>query len=78
MHLQVCRLPAVGVRTHPLDPLENGIRRLQQAGSRLQASEALVMRLMSASIAATALMTEVRAAISPRVAAERHATPELA
>jgi hypothetical protein len=36
------------------------------------------MRLMSASIAATALMTAVRAAISPRMAAERPATPSLA
>ena len=42
--------------------------------SRRQASEALVMRLMSASIAATALMTAVRAASSPRTAAERPAT----
>jgi hypothetical protein len=46
--------------------------------SRLQASEALVMRLMSASIAATALMTAVRAVVSPRMAAERPATPSLA
>ena len=37
---------------------------------RRQAFEAFVMRLMSASIAATALMTAVRAPISPRMAAE--------
>src|SRR5262249_33180989 len=43
--------------------------------SRRQAAEALVMRLMSASIAATAVITAVRAAISPRMAAERPATP---
>jgi hypothetical protein len=46
--------------------------------SRRQASEALVMRLMSASIAATAVITAVRAAIKPRMAAERPATPSLA
>jgi hypothetical protein len=46
--------------------------------NRRQAAEALVMRLMSASIAAIALMTAVRAAISPRMAAERPATPSLA
>jgi hypothetical protein len=46
--------------------------------SRRQASEALVTRLMSASIAATAVITAVRAAISPRIAAERPATPSLA
>jgi hypothetical protein len=43
-----------------------------------QASDAVVMRLMSASIAATAVITAVRAAISPRMAAERPATPSLA
>jgi hypothetical protein len=42
--------------------------------SRRQAAEALVMRVMSVSIAATALMTAVRAPISPRMAAERPAT----
>ena len=36
------------------------------------------MRLMSASIAATAVITAVRAAISPRMAAERPAIPSLA
>jgi hypothetical protein len=46
--------------------------------SRRQAAEALVMRVMSASIAATALMTAVRAPISPRMAAERPATPSRA
>ena len=45
--------------------------------SRRQAPEALVMRLMSASIDATAVITAVRAAISPRMAAERPATPSL-
>ena len=43
-----------------------------------QASDAVVMRLMSASIAATAVIAAVRAAISPRMAAERPATPSLA
>jgi len=38
--------------------------------SRRQATEALVIRLMSASIAATAVITAVRAAIKPRIAAE--------
>jgi hypothetical protein len=46
--------------------------------SRRQAAEALVMRLMSASIPATALITAVRAAINPRMAADRPATPSLA
>ena len=46
--------------------------------SRRQAAEALVMRLMSASIAATALITAVRAALKPRMAAERPAIPSLA
>ena len=36
------------------------------------------MRLMSASIAATALITAARAALKPRMAAERPATPSLA
>ena len=36
------------------------------------------MRLMSASIAATALITAVRAAINPRMATERPAIPSLA
>jgi hypothetical protein len=36
------------------------------------------MRLMSASIAATAVMTAVRAAIRPRMAADRPAIPSLA
>ena len=36
------------------------------------------MRLMSASITATAVITAVRAAIKPRMAAERPATPSLA
>ena len=36
------------------------------------------MRLMSASIAATAVITAVRAAIKPRMAAERPAIPSLA
>ena len=35
------------------------------------------MRLMSASIAATAVITAVRAAINPRMATERPATPRL-
>jgi hypothetical protein len=35
------------------------------------------MRLMSASIAATAVITAVRAAINPRMAAERPAIPSL-
>jgi hypothetical protein len=43
--------------------------------SRRQAAEALIMRLMSASIAANAVITAVRAAINPRMAAERPATP---
>ena len=42
--------------------------------SRRQADEALVMRLISVSIAATA-MAAVRAAIKPSMAAERHAVP---
>jgi hypothetical protein len=46
--------------------------------SRRQAAEALVMRLMSASIAATGLITAVRAALKPRMAAERPTTPSLA
>jgi hypothetical protein len=46
--------------------------------SRRQAAEALVIRLMSASIAATAVITAVRAAINPRMAAERPAIPSLA
>jgi hypothetical protein len=46
--------------------------------SRLQAAEALVISLMSASIAATAVITAVRAAIKPRMAAERPAIPSLA
>ena len=46
--------------------------------SRLQATEALVMRLMSVSIAATAVITAVRAAINPRMATERPAIPSLA
>jgi hypothetical protein len=46
--------------------------------SRRQAAEALVMRLMSASIAATAVITAVRAALNPRMAAERPAIPSLA
>jgi hypothetical protein len=45
---------------------------------RRQVDEALAMRLKSASIAATAVMTAVRAAIKPRMAAERPATPSLA
>jgi hypothetical protein len=36
------------------------------------------MHLMSASIAATAVITAVRAAINPRMAAERQAIPSLA
>jgi hypothetical protein len=46
--------------------------------SRRQAAEALVIRLMSAPIAATAVITAVRAAINPRMAAERPAIPSLA
>jgi hypothetical protein len=46
--------------------------------NRRQAAEALVMRLMSASIAATAVITAVRAAINPRMAAERPAIPSMA
>src|ERR1700722_14527010 len=46
--------------------------------SRRQAAEALVIRLMSASIAATAVITAVRAAINPRMATERPAIPSLA
>src|SRR5271154_4893375 len=46
--------------------------------SRRQAAEALVMRLMSAWIAATALITAVRAAINPRMATDRPAIPSLA
>jgi hypothetical protein len=46
--------------------------------SRRQAAEALVIRLMSASIAATAVITAVRAVINPRMAAERPAIPSLA
>ena len=46
--------------------------------SRRQAAEALVMRLMSVSIAATDVITAVRAAINPRMAAERPAIPSLA
>ena len=42
--------------------------------NRRQAAEALVMRLMSASIAATAVIRAVRAAIKPRMAAARPAT----
>ena len=40
--------------------------------------KALVMRLMSASIAATAVITATRAALKPRIAAERPAIPSLA
>jgi hypothetical protein len=39
--------------------------------SRRQAAEALVMRRMSASIAATAVITAVRAATRPRIATQR-------
>jgi hypothetical protein len=46
--------------------------------SRRQAAEAFVIRLMSASIAATAVITAVRAAINPRMATERPAIPSLA
>ena len=46
--------------------------------SRGQAPEVLAMRLISASIAATAAITAVRAAIRPRMATERPATPSLA
>ena len=46
--------------------------------SRLQAGEALAIRLVSASIAATAVITAVRAAIRPFMAAERPAIPLLA
>jgi hypothetical protein len=46
--------------------------------TRRQADEALVMRRISASIAATAVVTAVRAAMRPRMAAERPATPSLA
>ena len=46
--------------------------------SRRQAAEALVNRLMSASIAATAVITAVRATIKPRMATERPAIPSLA
>jgi hypothetical protein len=46
--------------------------------SRLQAAEALAIRLMSASIAATAVITAVRAAIRPRMAADRPVIPSLA
>jgi len=46
--------------------------------SRRHAAEALAIRLMSASIAGTAVITAVRAAIRPRVAAERPAIPSLA
>jgi hypothetical protein len=42
---------------------------------RLQVDEALVMRLISASIAATAVITAVRAATRPRIATQRPATP---
>jgi hypothetical protein len=42
---------------------------------RRQAAEALVIRLMSASTVATAVITAVRAAIRPRMAAERPAPP---
>src|ERR1700722_19636559 len=43
--------------------------------SRRQAAETLVIRLISASIATTAVITEVRAALKPRMAGERPATP---
>ena len=43
--------------------------------SRRQAAEALVMRVMSASMAATAAIMAVRAAINPRMAPDRPATP---
>ena len=46
--------------------------------SRRQAAEALVIRLISASIAETAVITAVRAALKPRMAAERPAIPSLA
>ena len=46
--------------------------------SRRQAAEALVIRLISASIAATAVITAVRAALNPRMATERPAIPSLA
>ena len=46
--------------------------------SRRQATEALVIRLTSASIAATAAITAVRAAIRPRMAADRPVIPSLA
>ena len=60
-------------------------RRGRSIGPRLELSsaggrspEALAIRLMSLSIAATAVITAVRAAIKPRMAAERPATPSLA
>jgi hypothetical protein len=46
--------------------------------SRRQAAEALVIRLISASIAATAVITAVRAALKPRMAADRPGIPSLA
>ena len=46
--------------------------------SRRHAAEALVIRLMSVSIAATAVITAVRAALNPRMATERPAIPSLA
>ena len=46
--------------------------------NRRQAAEALVMRLMSASMAATAVITAVPAAINRRMAAERPAIHSLA
>jgi hypothetical protein len=46
--------------------------------SRRQAAEAPVIPLISASIAATAVITAVRAALKPRIAAERPAIPSLA
>ena len=45
-------------------------------GGRL-ASEALAMRLVSASMAATAVATALRVAIELRIAAERPAIPSL-
>jgi hypothetical protein len=46
--------------------------------SRRQASDALTIRLMSASIAMTAASTAARAATSPRIAADRPGMPSLA
>jgi hypothetical protein len=75
------RIPIKLVQCRSTDPVQTeASRRWPTPGMVInprQAAEALVMRLMSASIAATAVITAVRAAINPRMATERPAIPRL-